>query len=94
VNVDIDKARHNGSSTGVDFASAARQIDFPSLPDGGDLAPLNDKDGIGNFLEGSERSVGVDENRLHKSGIILLESGRNWESRYKGEFQARSFYGL
>ena len=85
VNVDIDKARHNGSSAGVDFARSPRQIDFPSLPDGGNLAPLNDDDGIGDFFEWSEGSVGVDDNRLHKDGIILLETRRNWESRCSGD---------
>jgi hypothetical protein len=51
------------------------------LADGGNLAPLNDNYGIGNLFEWSEGSIGVDNNRLHKDGIILLETRRNWESR-------------
>ena len=74
VDVDIDKARHNGFSARVDFARAARQIDLASLADGGNLAPLNHDHGIGNFFEWSECPVGVDDNRLHKDGIILLET--------------------
>ena len=93
VNVDIDKARHNGFSARVDFAHAARQIDFPSLADGGNLAPLNHDDGIGNFFEWSECAVGVDDNRLHKDGIILLETRRNWESRC-GEIFRAAFLGV
>jgi hypothetical protein len=72
--VDIDKARHNGSSARVNFARATRQIDFPSLPHGGNPAPLNDHYSIGNFFKGSECPVGVDDYRLHRDGIILLET--------------------
>ena len=81
MDVDIDKARHDGSSARVDLARATRQIDFPSLADGGNLAPLNDDHGIGYFFEWGEGSTGMDDNRLHKDGIILLETRRNWESR-------------
>jgi hypothetical protein len=41
---------------------------------------LNDNDGIGYFFEGSECPAGMDDNRLHMDGIILLETRRNWES--------------
>jgi hypothetical protein len=85
MNVDIDKARHDGSSVRLDFSNASRQIDFPSRSDGGNLAPLNDYDGIGNFFKGSECSIGADDNRLHSGGNILLETHRNRESPYLGE---------
>jgi hypothetical protein len=81
MDVDIDKARHNGPPARVELAHAARQIDFASLADGGNLAPLNDNHGIGNFFEWGEGSTGVDDNRLHEDGIILLETRRIWESR-------------
>jgi len=80
VNVDVDKARHHGPSPRAEFTRAARQFDLPSLAEGGNLAPLNDNYGIGNLFEWSEGSIGVDDNRLHKDGIILLETRRNWES--------------
>src|SRR5579863_6865321 len=38
MNVDIDKARHNGFPARIDFAGATRQVDSSSLPDGGNLA--------------------------------------------------------
>jgi hypothetical protein len=81
MDMDIDKSRHNRLSGRVEFARATRQIDFPSLADGGNLAPLNDNHGIGYFFEWGEGSAGMDDNRLHKDGIILLETRRNWESR-------------
>jgi hypothetical protein len=79
MNVDIDKARRNGPSSRVNLTRATRQIYFPSLADSGNLASLNDDNGIGNFFEWSECSMGVDDNRLHKDGIILLETRQNWE---------------
>jgi hypothetical protein len=79
VNVHVDKSRDNGSSARGDFARAARQVDFPLPADSGNLAPLNDHQGVGNFFEWSEGPVGVDDNRLHIDGIILLERRRNWD---------------
>jgi hypothetical protein len=81
MDMDIDKTRHNGPSAHVNLARATRHIDFPSLADGGNLASLNDNHGIGYFFEWSERSTGMDDNRLHREGNILLETRRNWESR-------------
>jgi hypothetical protein len=91
--VDIDEARHNGSSARFDFAPAARQIDFPSLPDGGNLAALNNNYGVGNFFKGSERSIGVNDNRLHIGWIILLETRRNRESCCAGQFRDAFYPG-
>ena len=92
VYVDVDKARHNGFSARVDFTRAARQVDFPAPADGGNLAPLNDHEGIGDFFEGSEGPVGVDNNRLHMDGIILLEMRRIGNQRSSGVLQARTFF--
>jgi hypothetical protein len=86
--VHIDKARHNGFSARVDFANAARQIHFPTPAHGGYFAPLNDDNGIANFLEGSEGPAGVDDYRMHKDGIILLETRQNWEWRGAQVFPA------
>ena len=74
MNVDIHKARHDGFSGRSDFSRAARQVHFSSLPDRGNLAPLNDDDGIGNFFEWSESSIGVEDYWLHMGGTILLET--------------------
>ena len=87
VNVDVDKARHDGFSVRGDFTRAARQVDFPPPAYGSYLAALHDHQGIGNFFEWSECPVGVDDNRLHMDGIILLESRRNWEIRCTRVFQ-------
>jgi hypothetical protein len=81
VNVDIDKSRRCADAC-VELAHATRQIDFPSLPDGGNLAPQYEHYGIGNFFEGGKCSIRVNDNRLHiKNGIILLEMQCHWESR-------------
>jgi hypothetical protein len=54
---------------------------------------LNDNYGIGNFLKGGERSMGVDNNRLHMRWIILLETRRNRELRCAEEFWAAFLHG-
>ena len=76
MDVDIDKSRHHGFPRALIFARAARQFDLPALAYGGDLASLDDDDGIGDFFEWGEGAVGVDGNRLHRGGIILLETRR------------------
>ena len=65
------KPGHDGLSPCRDFARAARQYHRAAPAHGGDLASLNDHYGIGNLFERSECAVGVDGNRLHRSGIIL-----------------------
>jgi hypothetical protein len=65
----------------MELTPTTRQIDFPSLADGGNLAPVNNHHGIGNFFKRGEGSIGVDDNRLHKVGIILLDRKQNCEAR-------------
>jgi hypothetical protein len=66
VNVDVDKAGHDGSSIRANLTHAARQLNFPALSDRGNLPTANDDHGIRDFLEWSKCPVGVNDNRLHK----------------------------
>ena len=60
------------------LARGARHCDFSTLADSGDLAPLNYDNGIGYFFERGKGAVGVDDDRQHLCGTILLETRENW----------------